>query len=63
MHQLLRTRSKRNMRLTSPLLPILRAFMQPEIRVPVFRTHSYRGLEGEVNAVAQGREELLIEGT
>jgi hypothetical protein len=50
------------MRLTNPLLPILRAKMEPEIRIPVLRTHAYRVLEGEVDAVAQGREELLVEG-
>jgi hypothetical protein len=63
MHLLLRRGSKRNMRLTSTLLPILRAFMQPEIRVAVFRAHSYCFLKGEVDTIAQGREELLIEGT
>lgn len=63
MYLLLRRGSKRNMRLTSTLLPILRACMQPEIRIAVFRTHSYCALEGEVDAVAQGGEELLIEGT
>lgn len=63
MHLLLRRSSKRNMRLTITLLPILRTKMEPEIRVSVFRTHAYRVLEGEVDAIAQGREELLIEGT
>jgi hypothetical protein len=63
MHLLLRRGSKRNMRLTSTLLPILRAMMEPEIRVAVFRTHSYCVLKGEIDAVAQGCEELLIEGT
>jgi hypothetical protein len=37
--------------------------MQPEIRVAVFRAHSYCFLKGEVDTIAQGREELLIEGT
>ncbi len=63
MHLLLRRGSKRNVRLTDTLLPILRAKMQPEIRISVLRTHAYRVLEGEVDAIAQGSEELLIEGT
>jgi hypothetical protein len=43
-------------------LLLLRAVMQPEIRRTVFRTHADGFLEGEVDAVAKGREEGGVEG-
>jgi len=65
LHLLLRGGGEADMRLTNALLLsllLLRAVMQPEIRRTVFRTHADGFLEGEVDAVAEGREEGGVEG-
>jgi hypothetical protein len=65
LHLLLRRGGEADMCLTNALflsLFLLRAVMQPEIRRAVFRAHADGFLEGEVDAVAEGRKEGGVEG-